>query len=74
MTFSQNGDVVTGQFVAGELVSNGFVSALDAQGAVEIRAANIMFPYAYNFTWRLSIPERGRMIGTVALVIGWKKP
>jgi len=68
MTFSQNRDVVTGQFIAGGLISSGFVSALDTQGGVEIRATNSTFPYAYDFTWRLSIPEPRRLVGTVSLV------
>jgi hypothetical protein len=67
ITFSQNHDVVTGQFVAGDLVSDAFVSALDAQGGIQIRASNTTFPYAYDFMWQLSAPVRNRLQGTVLL-------
>jgi hypothetical protein len=68
MTFSQNGDVVTGQFIAGGLVSSAFVSALNAQGGLEIRATNSAFPYQYDFTWRLSVAEQRRITGNVLIV------
>lgn len=68
MTFTQNGEVVNGQFIAGGLVSTGFVSVLNDEGRAEVRATNVTFPYQYEFTWQLAVQTSGQIGGTVLLV------
>jgi hypothetical protein len=67
MTFSQNGEVVDGQFVAGGLTSSSFVAAITRDGEVELKGTNTTFPYAYEFSWLLGATAPGRITGIVAL-------
>jgi hypothetical protein len=54
-------------FTAGGLTSGSSTSALNADGGVVISGSNITFPFAYQFTWRLTAPAPGRLPGTLAL-------
>jgi len=67
MTFSQHGSLVSGQIVAGDLVSASFASALNADGSVEAQASTITPGFKYNFTWRLTVTRPGRIVGSVQL-------
>lgn len=66
-TFSQNGEVVDGQFIAGGLVSSAYVAAINRDGGVEIKGTNSTNPYSSEFTWALAVPTPGRIAGIVAL-------
>jgi hypothetical protein len=67
ITFSQNGEVISGQFIAGDLVSNAFVSVRNADGGLQIRSRTDVFPFAYDFTWQLLAPVEDRLGGTLHL-------
>jgi hypothetical protein len=72
MTLTQTGQSVNGQFIVTGLVSSSFVSLVDGDGGINIRASNTTNPFQYDFTWRMTAPVTsgtfGFVRGTVSIV------
>jgi hypothetical protein len=72
MTLTQSGQSVNGQFIASGLVPSNFVSLVEGDGGVVIRAGNTTNPFQYDFTWKMAAPitsgSFGFMRGTVSIV------